>query len=398
MDQFSHIYYGVMKSFSVKNKKLRCPKEEGREVAETLARGAKKNSQLLCSLNSSNPHVSVFSQRGKKGINQDCTVVWEEFGCQKDMVFCGVFDGHGPWGHYISRKVRDWMPPTLLCQWQEILALNHLTSNVKKPCKTVGNDVKFGGMDCIEAFDIWKQSFLRTSALIDEELHRHRGIDSYYSGTTAVTIVKQGDLIVVANVGDSRAVLGTTSDDGNLAAVQLTVDLKPNLPQEAARIRHCNGRVYCLPDEPGVNRVWLPNEESPGLAMSRAFGDYCLKDFGLISVPEVTYRHLTNNDRFLLLASDGVWDVLSNQEAVEIIASSPQRETAAKRLVECAVKAWRWKKPGLAVDDCAAVCFYLDNFLSPNKQINSFKPASSSRVERYRNEKAYNIGKGLLCK
>lgn len=76
--------------------------------------------------------------------------------------------------------------------------------------------------------------------------------------------------------------------------------------EEAERIVQCNGRVFCLDDEPGVHRVWLPNEESPGLAMSRAFGDYCLKDFGLISVPEVTRRQITVRDQFIVLASDGV--------------------------------------------------------------------------------------------
>lgn len=64
--------------------------------------------------------------------------------------------------------------------------------------------------------------------------------------------------------------------------------------------------MFCLRDEPGVHRVWLPDEESPGLAMSRAFGDYCVKDFGLISVPEVTQRHITSKDQFVVLATDGV--------------------------------------------------------------------------------------------
>ena len=68
----------------------------------------------------------------------------------------------------------------------------------------------------------------------------------------------------------------------------------------------CNGRVFCLDDEPGVHRVWLPDEELPGLAMSRAFGDYCIKDFGLISVPEVTQRNISSRDQFVVLATDGV--------------------------------------------------------------------------------------------
>lgn len=76
--------------------------------------------------------------------------------------------------------------------------------------------------------------------------------------------------------------------------------------EEAARIQQCKGRVFALQDEPEVSRVWLPNSDSPGLAMARAFGDFCLKDFGLISVPDVYYRRLTEKDEFIILATDGV--------------------------------------------------------------------------------------------
>lgn len=78
------------------------------------------------------------------------------------------------------------------------------------------------------------------------------------------------------------------------------------LTEEAERIRRCKGRVFALQDEPEVARVWLPNNDSPGLAMARAFGDFCLKDFGLISVPDVSFRHLTDKDEFIVLATDGV--------------------------------------------------------------------------------------------
>ena len=75
---------------------------------------------------------------------------------------------------------------------------------------------------------------------------------------------------------------------------------------EEERIKKCRGRVFALRDEPDVCRVWLPNCDSPGLAMARAFGDFCLKDFGLISVPEVSFRRLTEQDEFIVLATDGV--------------------------------------------------------------------------------------------
>lgn len=76
---------------------------------------------------------------------------------------------------------------------------------------------------------------------------------------------------------------------------------------EAERIKECKGRVFALQDEPDVMRVWLPFDNSPGLAMARAFGDFCLKDYGVIAVPDVTYREVTDRDKFLILATDGVW-------------------------------------------------------------------------------------------
>lgn len=64
--------------------------------------------------------------------------------------------------------------------------------------------------------------------------------------------------------------------------------------------------MFALQDEPEVPRVWLPFDDAPGLAMARAFGDFCLKDYGVISVPEFFHWTLTDKDQFIILASDGV--------------------------------------------------------------------------------------------
>ncbi|XP_061363306.1 probable protein phosphatase 2C 34 [Gastrolobium bilobum] len=362
MGHLSSMFNGLAKSFAVKKRRSsgRC---SGREAAEAMAKEAKKNHFILSSsgtvnVDGSNNFASVFSKRGKKGVNQDCCIVWEEFGCQEDMIFCGIFDGHGPWGHFVAKRVRESMPPSLLCNWQETLSQTSLDPDI---------DIETEKKQ--QRFDMWKHSYLKTCAAIDRELEQNRKIDSFFSGTTALSVVRQGELIVIANVGDSRAVLATTSDDGSLVPVQLTVDFKPNLPQEAERILECQGRVFCLHDEPGVHRVWLPDEESPGLAMSRAFGDYCVKEYGLISVPEVTHRNITSRDQFVVLATDGVWDVISNQEAVDIVSSTPDRINSAKRLVECAMHAWKRKRRGIAMDDISAICLFFHS--SPSlEQVN----------------------------
>ncbi|KAL5850985.1 hypothetical protein ACOSQ4_008998 [Xanthoceras sorbifolium] len=365
MGHFSSMFNGLARSFLIQKRKNSASCDDGRGAADAMAKDAKKNDLILRSsgfvnVDGSNNFASVFSKRGNKGVNQDCTLVWEEFGCQADMILCGIFDGHGPWGHFVAKKVRESMPSSLLCNWQETLAQTSLLPDID-----LDSDKKH------QRFNIWKHSYVKACAAVDQELVQYRKIDSFYSGTTALTIVRQGEFIIVANVGDSRAVLATTSDDGSVVPVQLTVDFKPNLPQEAERIIECQGRVFCLEDEPGVHRVWLPDEESPGLAMSRAFGDYCVKDFGVISVPEVTQRHITIRDQFVVLASDGVWDVVSNQEAVEIVSSTPDREKSAKRLVECAAHAWKRKRKGIAMDDISAVCLFFHSSVPLSEHVST---------------------------
>ncbi|XP_059283069.1 probable protein phosphatase 2C 6 [Lycium ferocissimum] len=320
----------------------------------------------------------LYTQQGKKGINQDAMIVWENYCSRSDTILCGVYDGHGPHGHMVARKVRDYLPILLRSEWetkscgdQNAVSENGHTNGGSHFDDIVDDDL----VESVEAENNekfpeihlpLKRSMLRAFRSMDKELKLHPSIDCFCSGSTAVTLVMQGQDIFVGNVGDSRAVLATRDKDNSLMAVQLTVDLKPNLPREAARIHKCKGRVFALQDEPEVARVWLPNCDSPGLAMARAFGDFCLKDFGLISVPDVYYHHITEGDEFVLLATDGVWDVLSNKEAVDIVASAPSRATAGRALVDCATRAWRLKYPTSKNDDCAVVCLYLDTTPVPD--------------------------------
>ncbi|KAI9093954.1 hypothetical protein K1719_026952 [Acacia pycnantha] len=155
-------------------------------------------------------------------------------------------------------------------------------------------------------FTIWQEAFLKTYKVMDKDLKSHPNLDCFCSGSTAVTLVKQGSNLFVANVGDSRAIMGSKDNNDSMVAIQLIVDLKPDLPSVGSeRINRCKGRVFALQDEPEVCRVWLPFDDAPGLAMARAFGDFCLKEYGVISVPEFSHRLLTDKDQFIVIASDG---------------------------------------------------------------------------------------------
>ncbi|GJZ20436.1 probable protein phosphatase 2C 52 [Tanacetum coccineum] len=300
----------------------------------------------------------IFTQQGRKGINQDAMIVWEDF-MAEDVIFCGVFDGHGPHGHLVARKVRDTLPVKLFSFLDSYQSKKN-RSNTSICCN--GDPGLVETADCEEEKPelLWREAFLKSYKSMDKELKSHPNLDCFCSGSTAVTIVKQGSNLYMGSIGDSRAIMASKDINDSLIAIQLTVDLKPDLPREAERIKRCKGRVFALQDEPEVSRVWLPFDDAPGLAMARAFGDFCLKDFGVISIPEVSHRILTESDKFIVLASDGIWDVLSNQQVIEIVSSAPTRSSAARILVDSAAREWKSKYPTSKMDDCAVVCMFLD--------------------------------------
>ncbi|KAL8511017.1 hypothetical protein ACS0TY_017735 [Phlomoides rotata] len=303
----------------------------------------------------------IFTQQGRKGINQDAMIVWEDF-MTEDVTFCGVFDGHGPHGHLVARKVRDTLP-LKLSSFMDSSESKKTGSSANCCNGDVKSDVADPAQDTpveegVES--LWREAFLKSFKAMDKELRSHPNLDCFCSGSTAVTVVKQGQNLFIGNIGDSRAIMGSKDSNESIVAIQLTVDLKPDLPKEAERIKRCRGRVFALQDEPEVQRVWLPFDDAPGLAMARAFGDFCLKEYGVISIPEFSHRILSDRDKFIVLASDGVWDVLSNEEVVETVSSAPTRSSAARILVESAAREWKTKYPTSKMDDCAVVCLFLD--------------------------------------
>uniref|UniRef100_A0ACD5V837 Uncharacterized protein n=1 Tax=Avena sativa TaxID=4498 RepID=A0ACD5V837_AVESA len=121
-------------------------------------------------------------------------------------------------------------------------------------------------------------------------------------GSTAVVALLVRDRVIVANCGDSRAVLCRGA-----RAVPLSMDHKPDRPDERARIEAVGGQVVFL-DGPRVGGI---------LAMSRAIGHEILKP-EVICEPKIMITIRSDDDDFLILASDGLWDVISNKMACDV--------------------------------------------------------------------------------
>ncbi|KAL5700712.1 protein-serine/threonine phosphatase [Ranunculus cassubicifolius] len=148
-------------------------------------------------------------------------------------------------------------------------------------------------------------------------------------GTTAITALILGRLLLVANVGDCRAVLSRKGE-----AVEMSQDHRPIYEQERARVEKSGGYI----DGKYLNGI---------LSVSRALGDWDLKlalgaASPLIAEPEFRQILLTGDDEFLIIGCDGIWDVLSSQQAVSRVRRGLLRhddpEKCAKDLVKKALR------------------------------------------------------------
>ncbi|KAK9665242.1 hypothetical protein RND81_14G099800 [Saponaria officinalis] len=139
-------------------------------------------------------------------------------------------------------------------------------------------------------------------------------------GSTASTAILVQNHLYVANVGDSRAVVSKAGK-----AIPLSEDQKPNRSDERKRIESAGGVV-----------MWAGTWRVGGvLAMSRAFGNRMLKQF-VVAEPEIQELEVNMELELIVLASDGLWDVVPNEDAVSIARAEEEPESAAKKLIETA--------------------------------------------------------------
>ncbi|EAS03218.2 protein phosphatase 2c (macronuclear) [Tetrahymena thermophila SB210] len=312
----------------------------------------------------------IHSFRTKKGVmasnpkkqNQDSFFMSEKMS-NKDydqIYFLGVMDGHGTNGHLVSQFIKN---------------------NIIEEYKQQGDEINYA------------QKLINLTDSLNTKL-ANSSIDCMFSGTTMISLLllmNQNSLkIFSCNCGDSRAIMGllksqtvTQQTKGKqnssinsyfFEVLELSRDHKPELPDEKERILQQNGRIDSYRDEYGNQlgpmRVWLKNENIPGLAMSRSIGDDVATSVGVTWEPEIKEfdiqfisinsqskqnekitenqdisqnqkkenfdsqdtssqdcNSLENNHRqnitadsgFLIIGSDGVWEFLPNEEIIKEI-------------------------------------------------------------------------------
>ncbi|KAF4653838.1 hypothetical protein FOZ61_008651 [Perkinsus olseni] len=248
-----------------------------------------------------------------------------------ELGMLGVFDGHGPFGHDVSSFCHDALPGLLI------------------------EDEEFY-TDPAAAFT---RAF-RDTHLLCEQASAKGKFDCSLSGTTATVVMTRDATIYCAWVGDSRAVIATTNADGEVVAEDLSRDHKPEREEEKTRIRARGGQVRKLEGDIPY-RVFLKGKLYPGLAMSRSLGDSIGVSAGVTYEPEIKIRKIDRaRDRFVVLCSDGVWEFISSQAAVDILNrySVGEVQRAAEALAQEAWKRWI-QEEGNVVDDITVIVAWL---------------------------------------
>uniref|UniRef100_A0A6A7GA39 Protein phosphatase 2C-related protein n=1 Tax=Hirondellea gigas TaxID=1518452 RepID=A0A6A7GA39_9CRUS len=226
-------------------------------------------------------HVAFQDDIGERTYMEDDHIALDSFCGLETMGFYGLYDGHG------GRQTVDFV--------------------VKSFHKNLEHHLRHHPDDPMDS--VFEQCYLRT----DSQVSR---MDILQSGTTAVTGLTRMEndrkILYVANCGDSRAVLCR-----NGTAVRLSRDHKPQDPEEQKRIIAAGGFIGRFDRVNGI------------LAVSRAIGDHMLKP-AVSAEPTVSRTELTSADRFLILACDGLWDVMSDQEACDFVLSDLKERLESK--------------------------------------------------------------------
>ncbi|KAM3350529.1 hypothetical protein ACQJBY_022948 [Aegilops geniculata] len=243
----------------------------------------------------------------------------------------GVYDGHG--GSEVANYCRD--------------KIHVVLREVLRAGSGLGELGEVGEVDVKEP---WEKIFGDCFQKVDDEVSgkasrlsngRPEPIAADNVGSTAVVAIVCSSHVITANCGDSRVVLCRGKEP-----IALSVDHKPDRKDERARIEAAGGKVI----------DWNGYRVSGILAMSRSIGDRYLKPF-LIPKPEVSIVARAKDDDCLILASDGLWDVMSNEDACKVArrqillwyknnndgansdgGSEPTMNPAAKAAADCLVR------------------------------------------------------------
>ena len=289
-------------------------------------------------------NVASLSQAGKgedgfTKVNQDSFLVLQNEYNLKDFNIFSVMDGHGVNGHLVSRFVTKYFT-------------SFFKKNKKMNSSNSSEDQIFYRLKKND-HDVLKRAFRHA----ERDIEKNSDIDANFSGTTCVMVFQVGERLICANVGDSRAILVKGNN-----IIPLSIDQKPDDPEESKRIIQNGGEISQFEEDgekSGPFRVWKKGEVYPGIAMSRSIGDLIATTLGVIPEPKFLEEKVDKDTKFMVVASDGVWEFLENETVRDIVMPYYQKNDpngACKELIKKSTE-W-WNKEDIVVDDITVIVVF----------------------------------------
>ena len=184
------------------------------------------------------------------------------------------------------------------------------------------------------------------------------------------------EILICSNIGDSQCYLFNCSEEDMWTFESLSITHKPTDIEEQKRILKSGGEIHPYYDENGMyegpDRVYAKNKPYPGLSLSRSIGDLEGKKIGIISEPDIFIKKFDKNMKYVVLGSDGLWDVIKPYDVSRIVRPFFNRgdiDGACKILMKRAEQLW--KKNNEERDDITIIVIFIGkpNTLS-QKEIN----------------------------
>jgi len=295
--------------------------------------------------------VGTFTCRGmedgKLKANQDAACFAQPFSQLPGTAFFCVADGHGKNGDQVSQEV-----------------LNSLVYELEEQADEL---ITNPGLTMAESFEAVNHHLEQMCSEAEVE------VNAIESGACAIAVWLRGHTLWTSSVGDCRAVLGVRHN-GNLLPYMINQEHKVDDVGEQARIVSNGGWVrpaFPHPDDGQMMAAKMYMAEGradlgPGLSVSRAFGDLSASKIGLVPSAELAHTELTDADEYLILATDGVWEFMSNEEVLAIVykhfVSGNRAQEACKYIIARAALAWK-KNEGSYRDDITVMVVYLPDLI-----------------------------------
>ena len=281
-----------------------------------------------------NPKVNLGKVAGVHSIQGQRAHMEDSYyaDCQKG--FFAVYDGHGGAraSQFASKHLHDLLfqhlppsTPASLAHSPSGSSLSSISSSLSssllQSSSTASTPNSHSASSAAASTSASPSSALTSAFLdLDRQWLDLASVNSWDDGSTAISALIHSHTLYVANVGDSRAVLASSGQ-----AIDMSSDHKPSRLDEKERIEALGGRIIHY----GTWRV------EGVLAVTRSIGDRRLKKY-VSAHPEVRVRRLQAGDDWLILASDGVWDVMSSQQAVDVVCGCADVRQAAILLTNTA--------------------------------------------------------------